>query len=149
MAGLIVALVFLQSLAGAFVAGSKAGLTYNTWPLMDGRLIPAGLGTLAPWYVNLFENITTVQFDHRMIAYLIAAVGLLHVWSVAGSADDERIRVSAWLLGLAILLQVALGIWTLLAVVPLHLALAHQAGAAALLVIAVRHWFLLRTASRD
>ena len=144
IAALLAGLIFLQVIAGAFVAGLKAGLTYNTWPLMDGRLIPAGLGTLSPWYLNIFENITTVQFNHRMIAYIIAAVALVHAAIVIRTADDERLRGSATLLIAAVLAQIALGIWTLLAVVPLPLGLAHQGVAAVLFAIAVRHLFVVR-----
>lgn len=148
LAAAIVALVLLQALAGAFVAGLKAGLTYNTWPLMDGHLIPPGLDTLSPWFVNLFENVTTVQFDHRMLAYVLVVVVLVHVAGIVRSADDERVRHSGWLLGAAVLAQAGLGIWTLLEVVPLSLALLHQAGAAILLVIAVRHCYLVARAVR-
>jgi heme a synthase len=143
-AGHVVGLIFLQVVAGALVAGLKAGLTYNTWPLMDGRLIPVGLGRLSPWYTNLFENITTVQFDHRILAYVVTLAVLWHGLGVIRSADDERLRVSAALLIAAVCLQVVLGIWTLLAVVPLPLALAHQAGAAILFGLAVRHLYLVR-----
>ena len=61
--------VFVQILLGALVAGLKAGAGYNTWPLMDGRLVPSGLGVMQPWYLNLFENALTVQFNHRLVAY--------------------------------------------------------------------------------
>ena len=141
----IAGLVFLQVIAGAFVAGLKAGLTYNTWPLMDGRLIPAGLGTMSPWYRNIFENITTVQFNHRMIAYVITVLALVHAVTLVRGADDERLRSSAMLLIATVLAQVVLGIWTLLAVVPLPLGLAHQGGAAVLFAIAVRHMFIVRS----
>ncbi len=131
--------------AGAFVAGLKAGLTYNTWPLMDGRLIPNGLTLKSPWWINVFENVTTVQFNHRMLAYVIVLAVLAHAIGVIRRADDGRLRASAWLLATAMLAQVALGIWTLLAVVPLHLALLHQFGAAVLFIV-VRHAFLMRRA---
>ncbi|MCK4276648.1 MAG: COX15/CtaA family protein, partial [Phycisphaerae bacterium] len=68
-AAAIVAVLFLQVIIGAFVAGLKAGLTHNTWPLMDGALIPDGLLTLSPWHLNLIDNETTVQFIHRLLAY--------------------------------------------------------------------------------
>ena len=107
--------------------------------MMNGALIPPGLAAISPWYLNPFENALTVQFDHRMVAYLIGSVALVHGWRVVRTADDPRIRCSARLLGLAVLAQIALGIWTLLAHVPLALGLAHQAAAAALLAIAVWH----------
>ena len=125
------ALVFAQIILGAFVAGLKAGLTYNTWPLMDGRLLPSGLFSMTPWYLNLFENITLVQFDHRLMAYVVLALAAWHAWGLRMN--------SAVLLLAAIVAQAALGIWALLAVVPLPLGIAHQAGAVAVLGIAVWH----------
>jgi heme a synthase len=143
-AALVTTLIGLQVVLGAFVAGLKAGLTYNTWPLMDGRLIPNGIGALSPWYLNLFENITTVQFNHRMVAYVVTGVVLWHGLSLIRSADDERLRQSAGLLIAAVTAQVVLGIWTLLAVVPVWLGVIHQAGAAVLFGLAVRHVYLVR-----
>ncbi len=136
---LIVALVFLQILLGALVAGLKAGAGYNTWPLMDSRLIPDRLGAIEPWYLNLTENALTVQFNHRVVAYaLVAAVGW-HAWRLVRRTRDPRIRGSTVALAAAVLAQAALGIWTLLAHVPLALGLAHQAGAAAVFGLAVWH----------
>jgi heme a synthase len=142
----IVGLVFLQIAAGAFVAGLKAGAGYNTWPLMDGRFIPQGLGAMSPWWANLFENATTVQFNHRMLAYVLTAVVLWHVWTVLARTDDRQVRTSGLALGGAILAQVVLGIWTLLAQVPLSLGLAHQAGAVTVFGLALWHLYALRTA---
>src|SRR5690606_23865095 len=79
-AGIFAALIFLQFLAGGFVAGTDAGLSHNTWPLMDGRIIPDGLLAMDPWYLNLFENVLTVQFSHRMLGYLIALAALFNLW---------------------------------------------------------------------
>ena len=141
----IVGLVFLQIVAGAFVAGLKAGNDYNTWPLMDGRFIPQGLGVMSPWWANLFENATTVQFNHRMLAYVLTAVALWHVWSVLSRTDDRLVRASGLAVGGAVLAQVALGIWTLLAQVPLSLGLAHQAGAVTVFGLALWHLHTLRT----
>jgi cytochrome c oxidase assembly protein subunit 15 len=136
----LVAMIFLQVLLGALVAGLKAGLSHNTWPLMDGALIPAGLGAMSPWYLNIFENVLTVQFNHRMVAYAVAALALWHVVSILRSpAASGNVRVSAAILGLGLLAQIGLGIWTLLAQVPLHLGLAHQAGAAVVFSLAVWH----------
>jgi cytochrome c oxidase assembly protein subunit 15 len=138
-AGGIVLLVFVQVLLGALVAGLKAGAGYNTWPLMDGRLVPNGLGVMQPWYLNLFENALTVQFNHRLVAYLLVAAALWHAWRVTRRTDDVGVRRSAVALAAAVLAQAALGIWTLLAQVPLALGLAHQGGAAAVFGIAVWH----------
>jgi cytochrome c oxidase assembly protein subunit 15 len=143
IASTIIALVFLQTALGAFVAGTKAGLSHNTWPLMDGRLIPSGLFAMSPWWINAFENVATIQFNHRMIAYVLLAVTGWHVWRVVHAADDERVRVSALLLAIGMLLQAVFGIWTLLAMVPLWLGLVHQGGAAIVLGLAVWHRYTI------
>ena len=143
-AALIVGLVFLQIVLGALVAGLKAGLSHNTWPLMDGRLVPDGLGAMQPWYLNLFENAMTVQFNHRLVAYVLLAATLWHAWRVRINSPEAVIKGTALALLAAALAQAGLGIWTLLAHVPLLLGLAHQAGAAALFAIAVWHLHLSR-----
>jgi len=138
-AGLLVGLVYLQVLAGALVAGMKAGLSHNTWPLMDGHIVPPGLLVMQPAISNLLHNAMTVQFDHRLLAYAIAVIALAHAGSVLRSADDERVKVTAGLLAAAVAAQIGLGIWTLLALVPLPLALLHQAGALAVFAAAIMH----------
>lgn len=138
-AAALVVLIFLQVLLGALVAGLKAGLSHNTWPLMDGALIPAGLGAMSPWYLNAFENVLTVQFNHRVAAYAIAVAAVWHVATILRSPAGADIRFSAGVLGLGVLAQIGLGIWTLLAQVPLSLGLAHQAGAAVVFSLAVWH----------
>ena len=132
LAVLIAALVLLQIAAGGFVAGLDAGFGYNTWPLIDGALVPNGLFVADPWWRNMFENALTVQFNHRTLAYVIAVL-------VAGQAYVVRSRSSLILLA-AVLCQIALGVWTLLWVVPLWLGLAHQGGA--MLVFAAAIWNL-------
>jgi cytochrome c oxidase assembly protein subunit 15 len=142
-------LVFVQSGLGALVAGLKAGLTYNTWPLMDGRLVPAGLGALSPWYLNVFENVATVQFNHRVAAYVVVALALGHVAALVRARADERLVGSAGLLALALLAQMGIGIATLIAGVPLALGLAHQAGAALVVAAATLNLHeMTRAASR-
>ena len=127
-AGVLLALILLQIVAGAFVAGLDAGMGYNTWPLIDGALIPNGLDILQPLWRNLFENALTVQFIHRGIAYVIVLYLALLLWrqSRAGGIFGG---IHAWLprIALLILLQLALGIATLLFSVPISLALGHQA----------------------
>jgi cytochrome c oxidase assembly protein subunit 15 len=135
LAGAIVVLVFVQVMLGALVAGLKAGLAHNTWPLMDGALVPDGLGALSPWYLNIFENVTTVQFNHRLMAYAVTLLALGQAWALRRTA----ISGTAAMLAAAVLCQAMLGIWTLLEGVPLWLGLAHQAGAAIVLGLAVRH----------
>jgi heme a synthase len=139
-AGVILALVFLQIGAGALVAGMKAGLAYNTWPLMDGRIIPGGLGAMTPIWLNVFENAATVQFDHRMLAYALAALVAWHCARVLRNTDTPPQRASAKALLVTLALQIGIGIWTLLAHVPLPLGLAHQA--TAMLVLAAATWHL-------
>ena len=139
-AGAILALMFLQILLGGLVAGLKAGSGYNTWPLMDGQLIPDGLGIMQPWYLNLFENAMTVQFNHRMVAYVLTAAVIWHAWSLR---EEVAGAMSAKVLAGAVVAQAALGVWTLLAQVPLALGLAHQAGAAAVFGVAVWHLHVL------
>lgn len=134
----IVVLVLLQIYLGALVAGLNAGLIYNTWPLMDGAIVPSGHGLwfLQPAWRNLFENTLTVQFNHRMLAYAIWVLALLH------AADAWRTRYAVWpafALAGAVTIQAALGVVTLLFQAPLALALAHQALAILVLTIAAVH----------
>jgi len=132
LAGLLLFLVFIQIGAGAFVAGLDAGMGYNTWPLMDGALIPSGLGAMDPLWRNIFENALTVQFVHRCIAYLIVLYLGFLVWRQARKGGFANVHRWVLLLGVMILAQVALGIATLLSVVQIDLAVAHQAVAFAL-----------------
>ncbi len=129
---LLTGLILLQVAAGGFVAGLDAGFGFNTWPLMEGAMIPDGLLAAHPWWRNLFENALTVQFNHRMIAYLIVVL-------VAWHALVLRSGPSLLLLA-TVLLQVVIGIWTLLWAVPLWLGLVHQGGA--LVVLAAALWNL-------
>lgn len=133
LAVILSGLVLLQILLGALVAGLDAGMTYNTWPLMDGSLVPSGLLFMDPWYVNFWDNITTVQFQHRMGGYLVAIVAVIVAWAAwrAGAA-----RLAALLVA-AVFAQIALGVWTVLGVVPLGPALAHQAGGVVLLLLSL------------
>ncbi len=135
----VLGLAFLQIYLGGLVAGLDAGLTYNTWPLMDGRLVPTGLFGDGPLWLNFFENVTTVQFSHRIGAYLLLAAVVVHLWVAARSVPRETsFGRAASLLGL-VMLQAALGISTLLHVVPLSLALLHQLGAVLVLSAAALH----------
>jgi len=144
-ARLLIALILTQIALGALVAGMKAGLSHNTWPLMDGHLIPSGLFAMQPWWINLCENALTVQFDHRVLAYLITIVAFWHAVRTIRATDDERVEWTAGLLAAAIVAQIALGVWTLLAYVPLWLGLAHQAVAFVVLAIAVWHVYAIRS----
>lgn len=134
----LVVLVLLQIYLGALVAGLHAGLIYNTWPLIDGRLVPeAGqLWFETPPWRNFFQNALTVQFDHRMVAYLLCAGAVAHAIDAIATRAAAR---SALVLVGAVALQALFGIVTLLNSAPIELALLHQAMAVAVLTIAVSH----------
>jgi heme a synthase len=137
----LLCVIVLQIYLGALVAGSRAGYIYNTWPLIDGSVVPqlSALFSEAPCWRNFFENALTVQFDHRMVAYLIFFGVLAHAIDAARSSADGRVRAGAFALAGAVLLQVALGIATLLLRVPLPLALLHQGAAMLVLTAATLH----------
>jgi len=122
--------VFLMVLSGALVAGIRAGFAYNSFPLMNGHLVPPEILMITPWYLNLWNNIATVQFDHRLIALVLALLVALFWWRVqVAPGVSRRARIGAHVLLGLLAVQIALGIATLLLVVPLPLAAAHQAGA--------------------
>jgi cytochrome c oxidase assembly protein subunit 15 len=126
----LVALVFLMALTGGFVAGLRAGFAYNTFPLMNGALVPPEILMIDPWWKNFFWNMATVQFDHRLIAWVLAFAVPALWWKLRVTEGlPSRARTGALLLVAMVAMQIALGIATLLQVVPLPLAAAHQAGA--------------------
>jgi cytochrome c oxidase assembly protein subunit 15 len=136
LAWALLVVVLLQIFAGGLVAGLDAGMAYNTWPLMDGRLVPPleQLAATHPFWRNLFENALTVQFNHRMIAYALWALALAA--ALAGRDLPAPAAGRGWLLFAAVTAQAALGILTLVHQVPIDLALAHQFGAAVVLILA-------------
>ncbi|HXL30775.1 MAG TPA: COX15/CtaA family protein [Bradyrhizobium sp.] len=135
----LVVLTFVQLYLGALVAGLRAGKVYNTWPDIDGALIPsaARLFFEEPWWRNLFDNSLTVQFEHRMTAYALFALAVLHALDAVRSRAAPAVVNGAFWLAAAITLQATLGILTLLNQVPTSLALAHQAVAIAVLTLAI------------
>jgi heme a synthase len=142
IAGAVLALIVLQLLAGALVAGLDAGFGFNTWPLINGAFVPDGLGEASPWYLNLFENPLTVQFDHRMLGYAVVIATLSQLaWLTLRRAPSELLG-SALTLAAFAALQATLGVWTLLLAVPIPLGLAHQAGAIAVFAAALYHFCL-------
>jgi cytochrome c oxidase assembly protein subunit 15 len=126
----LVYLILVMALSGGMVAGLRAGYAYNTFPLMNGELVPPDLLLLVPWWHNFLYNMGTVQFVHRAFFWLIALLVVLAWWSA-------RRRIASNVLLLAFGAQAALGILTLLHGVPLALAVAHQSGAVVLLAAAV------------
>jgi cytochrome c oxidase assembly protein subunit 15 len=131
---LVMLLVFTQVILGAGVAGLHAGLTYNTFPLMDGQWVPEGLWPQMPWYKNLFEDVTTIQFCHRIMAYSLTA--LIPLFWLAGRNSPHVAHLLPILFSIFVV-QFLLGVLTLLFVVPVPLASLHQANALLLFTIAV------------
>lgn len=127
----------LTIVAGGFVAGLKAGLTYNSFPLMDGHLVPDGYAALHPLWRNLTENIAAVQFDHRVLATMTAVLVIVTVARGLSRRTTGPLRGSLWVLGALVILQYVLGVTTLLWVVPIALGTAHQAVAVLLLSAAL------------
>jgi len=130
-------LIALTVVAGGMVAGLKAGFYYNTFPLMDGQFIPDDYAMLKPFYLNFFENITAVQFNHRLLAEM-TVLGAAALWWYA---RDFKLSAQArlafnLLLGMAVL-QVSLGIATLVLIIPTWLAVTHQGGAMLLFTLAL------------
>ncbi|MER9975270.1 COX15/CtaA family protein [Mesorhizobium sp. M0085] len=140
LAGFLVLLALVQIYLGGLVAGLDAGLSYNTWPLMDGKLVPGDLLLLEPAWRNFFENPKTVQFVHRVGAYTIFAVALWHMIATRRRLPGTTHARRATLLFLIVAVQASIGIGTLLMQVPLHMALTHQAFALVLLGFAAAHW---------
>jgi len=124
----LVALMAVTIAAGGFVAGLKAGFAYNTFPLMDGHFIPEGYGMLEPFYLNFFENIAAVQFDHRLLAEAVL-IFVVALWFYARRFElVGRAKLGFNLMLGMVAIQFALGVATLLMVVPVWLGVAHQGG---------------------
>ncbi len=122
----ITVLTVLTAIAGAFVAGLRAGRVFNTFPLMGDQVVPAGYGAFSPWWRNLFENPGAVQFDHRLLA-IVTVLSILGLWWRARHQALSPLtrRLLGWL-AVAGLLQLSLGIATLLLMVPVVLGVVHQ-----------------------
>lgn len=146
-ARLTLAVTAVQIVLGAFVAGLKAGYIHNTWPLMDGGLVPFGLTMMDPGWINLFENAVTVQFNHRMGAYGLACVAGYTAW-LAWRERAVTGRAGLFLLS-ALLFQIVVGIITLLMVVPVFWGTLHQAGGVLVLTAALTLVFRSRSAGQE
>jgi len=136
-------LLVIAIMSGGFVAGTDAGFIYNTFPLMGDTLLPKDLFAFDPWIKNFFENVVTIQFTHRILTTLIFIL-VTGFWLKTLKQDlPGRTRIALHCLLAAVILQVTLGISTLLLVVPVPLAAAHQAGALILLtaMLWARHEF--------
>lgn len=137
LGAILVAVIFIQILLGALVAGIDAGRTYVTWPLMDGQFVPSGVLSLEPMWRNFFENAGLVQFVHRLWAYGLLVLALFVWWRARGSAVTAVRRGMDWVL-VALFGQVVLGIGTVLYGAPWHLAILHQVAAVVLFVLVLR-----------
>jgi heme a synthase len=142
-------LVLVQLYLGALVAGLRAGFIYNTWPLIDGAFVPdaSRLFFNVPAWRNFFENTLTAQFDHRMMAYALWLLSAAHSADVLWNGRRGAALMGALALFIAITIQAALGIVTLLARTPLPLALLHQAMAMVVLTVAAAHAALVAARS--
>ncbi|GAB2187555.1 COX15/CtaA family protein [Roseibium sp. LAB1] len=141
---LVLGLVFVQIFLGGLVAGLNAGLTFNTWPLMDGQFIPRGMLAVQPIWLNFFENVMTVQFQHRMTAYVLVFTGVALAWSTFRVSRRKELRRAGAHVGGFVLLQAIFGILTLLWHVPLSIALVHQGFAVVVLAAAVDYVAVLK-----
>ena len=139
------ALIFVMALSGGLVAGIRAGFAYNTFPLMNGHVVPPEIMQISPWYMNFVNNMATVQFDHRLLAWTLLVLVPIWWWRVRVTPEvTARARLAAHLLLATLLAQVSLGISTLVLVVPLPLAALHQAGAVLLFAAALHAAHALR-----
>jgi len=141
LAGGLGLLVFGQILLGALVAGIDAGRSYVDWPWMDGQFLPSESFDLTPLLSNFFENPALVQFDHRMIGYLVFLLAALVWWYSRKSAHTAVKRAFGWLMAM-ILLQMSLGIATVMNAAQAHIAITHQIGAIILIGLIVRARFV-------
>ncbi|WP_455482455.1 COX15/CtaA family protein [Bartonella sp. B35(2025)] len=139
-AGWLVVLILVEIYFGALVAGLHAGKVYNTWPFMDGEIIPDGLLNRDPMWLNLFDNPLTVQFIHRFFAYFLFIIAIIHALYVKKNIPHSTHARRAFLICFMIVFQAFLGIITLLNEVPISLGLIHQSFALAILYFSVAHW---------
>lgn len=141
----VLGIVLLQIALGALVAGSKAGLTFNTWPLMDGRFVPqaATLFAVDPWIENFADNVALVQFNHRITAFIVLAIVLIATIKARSIAPASPASARLTLIAALVLLQFALGVITLIYAVPIVLGLAHQI--LAMIIIIAAAWNVARS----
>lgn len=130
---IISGLIFLMILSGGLVAGTRAGYAYSTWPLMGDSFIPAGLYDMSPIWLSAFENITTIQFNHRIFAYIIALVLVSFSVFALKKNISRNVRIGIYSMLFLLVVQITLGVSTLIFHVPVAIAAAHQIGSVALL----------------
>jgi cytochrome c oxidase assembly protein subunit 15 len=140
LAGALTAVVFLQILAGALVAGTDAGRGYVDWPLMQGQFLPDEAFDMAPLWANFFENPALTQFVHRMLGYFVLAFAIVFALRCGRSGHAATRNLGRWV-GVIVLAQVLLGIVTVMHGSPMGIAAFHQAGALAVVALMVRAKF--------
>lgn len=144
-------LIFLMILSGGLVAGTRAGIPYPTWPLMGDSFIPPGLYSLTPFWLSAFEDMLTIQFNHRMFAYLIVVLVVTFAYKALKSDLDGPLKVAIYCFLILLVAQVTLGISTLIFYIPVPVAAAHQVCAVALLTASlfVSHCFSNQMTARE
>ncbi|MEM1155063.1 MAG: COX15/CtaA family protein, partial [Pseudomonadota bacterium] len=130
---MLIVLVYLMILSGGLVAGTRAGYAYSTWPLMGDSFIPTGLYAWTPAWMAMFEDVTTIQFNHRMFAYGLTILLCLFALRVYRSGAGPRANLAVTIVLVALALQLILGISTIVLYMPIAVAAAHQVGAIVLL----------------
>ncbi len=139
---ILLILTFIQIILGAFMSGIRAGLSYNTWPLIDGEVIPDGLFAISIWYLNFFENPITIHFDHRMLAYILCAIIITQLIHVSKRFSASIYMTSSLILVAIMLYQVIVGIIAVLYQVPIIIGVLHQFGAVLMFLAVLRHFYL-------
>jgi cytochrome c oxidase assembly protein subunit 15 len=124
-------------LSGGLVAGTRAGVPFPTWPLMGDSFIPPGLYSLQPIWLSAFEDMLTIQFNHRMLAYLIVCLVVTFAYKALKSDLQGPLRIAIYCFIGLLFLQVSLGISTLIFYIPVPVAAAHQVCAVALLSVSL------------
>jgi len=144
-------LIFLMILSGGLVAGTRAGIPYPTWPLMGDSFIPPGLYSLTPFWLSAFEDMLTIQFNHRMFAYLIVVLVVTFAYKALKSDLNGPLKVAIYCFLILLVAQVTLGISTLIFYIPVPVAAAHQVCAVALLTASlfVSHCFSNQMTARE
>ena len=136
-------LTFIQIILGAFMSGTRSGLAYNTWPLIDGEFIPDGLFSISVWYLNFFENPLTIHFDHRMFAYALCIILFTQIIHINNRFSGTPYKSSSLYLLAIMLYQVIIGIIAVIYQVPIMIGVLHQFGAVLLFLGVLRHFYLI------
>ena len=140
---ILLLLTFIQIILGAFMSGTRSGLSYNTWPLIDGEFIPDGLFSISVWYLNFFENPLTIHFDHRMLAYILCVVIFIQFIHINKKFSGTSYKNSSLCLVAIMLYQDIVGIIAVVYQVPIIIGVLHQFGAVLLFLAVLRHFYLI------